>query len=114
MRTTAKHTEQANPVHKREIQSPGRTEHEAPSPGTRVLALQRLAGNGAVSRALRGRTLQTKMAVSRPGDSYEREADRAAEMVLLDPAPGRVATATRTAVPLVGRMCDECEQEKRL
>jgi hypothetical protein len=42
-----------------------------------ILALQRVAGNRAVSRLI-----QTKLAVGPPGDRYEQEADRVAEQVV--------------------------------
>jgi hypothetical protein len=42
-----------------------------------ILALQRLAGNRAVSRLI-----QAKLPVGPPGDRYEREADRVAEQVI--------------------------------
>jgi hypothetical protein len=47
-----------------------------------ILALQRTAGNQAVTRLI-----QTKLAVGPAGDRYEQEADRVAEQVMTMPAP---------------------------
>lgn len=44
--------------------------------------LRTAAGNFAVQRLLRGRAMQTKLAVSAPGDAYEQEADRVADTVM--------------------------------
>jgi hypothetical protein len=73
----------------RAVLDPGRTRPAD------VLALQRLAGNRAVSRLI-----QAKLTVGPPGDRYEREADRVAEQVLSmpdrTPAPGaQSSTAQR-------------------
>lgn len=43
---------------------------------------------GDCPRCQSGLPVQTKLAVSRPGDSYEQEADRAAEQVMRMPEPG--------------------------
>lgn len=57
------------------------------SPQADILALQRAAGNGAVSRLLQPGTgcpwmLQAKLTISQPGDRYEQEADRVANQVM--------------------------------
>jgi hypothetical protein len=58
--------------------------------------------------------VQSKLAVNKPGDVYEREADRVADQVMRMPAPSRSAAAL---VPMgagseVQRKCAECEAEE--
>jgi hypothetical protein len=48
-------------------------------PFNNVLKLQRTAGNQLVQRLMKSRLFQAKLAVSRPSDVYEREADQLAE-----------------------------------
>ena len=71
---------QALAVLQRAIANPGRA---APAD---ILALQRAAGNRAVTRLI-----QTKLMVGPVGDMYEREADRVADQVMTMqlPSPGR-------------------------
>src|ERR1051325_2912946 len=59
------------------------------------------AGNMAVQRLPRRGAIQAKLAVSHPGDFYEREADRVAEEVLRAPGalPGRRATQAGRVEP---------------
>ena len=52
------------------------------SSADRILQLQRTAGNQAVQRLLKSRTLQAKLRISQPNDVYEQEADRVAEHVM--------------------------------
>jgi hypothetical protein len=59
-----------------------------------ILHLQRTVGNHAV-----GRLMQAKLAVSHPGDPYEREADRVAEQVTSMPSPASTPTAQRQMMP---------------
>jgi hypothetical protein len=59
-----------------------------------ILQLQRTIGNRAV-----GRLLQAKLAVSHPGEPYEREADRVAEQVTSMSAIESTATAQRQMMP---------------
>ena len=59
-----------------------------------ILQLQRTIGNCAV-----GRLLQAKLAVSHPGDPYEREADRVAEQVTSMAVTESTATAQRQLMP---------------
>ena len=56
-----------------------------------------------------GRVLQTKLAVSEPGDAYERQADAVAEMVMR--MPGREAPAIAGDRPDIQRKCSACEEE---
>ena len=58
------------------------------SPADRVLFLQRTIGNQAVQRLMKSGALQTKLAIGKPGDIYEQEADRVAEQVMRMPEPG--------------------------
>ena len=66
-----------------------------------ILHLQRTVGNRAV-----GRLIQAKLALSHPGDPYEREADRVAEQVTSMPSPESTPTAQRQMMP-------EEEQDKQ-
>src|SRR6266540_4482113 len=59
-----------------------------------ILQLQRTIGNRAVERLL-----QAKLAVSHPGDPYEREADRVAEQATSMPSPASTPTAQRQMMP---------------
>src|SRR5262245_29853202 len=59
-----------------------------------ILQLQRTIGNSAV-----GRLLQAKLAVSHPGDPYEREADRVAAQVTRMSVAESTAPAQRQVIP---------------
>src|SRR5262245_48434298 len=59
-----------------------------------ILHLQRTVGNHAS-----GRLMQAKLAVSHPGDSYERAADRVAAQVTSMPSPASTPTAQRQMIP---------------
>ena len=78
-------------------------------PHSAILGLQRAVGNRAVDQII-----QTKLAISRPGDQFEQEADRAAEQVMRMPAPQEVAGAPvigQVQTRYVQRVCQECEEE---
>lgn len=106
-----------------------------------LFALQRAIGNQAVLQRLQAQgesshdrsphgfpqlpvssapsgTIQTKLTVNRPGDSYEREADRVAEQVMRMPETGTAATPASSASPGVqracacGGSCDECKKKR--
>ena len=74
----------------------------APSP---LVTLQQSIGNRAV-----GRLVQAKLKMGRPGDRFEREADRVADLVMRLPAAGVAATA---APPIIGRKGADLEAEER-
>ncbi len=57
------------------------------SPVDQILFLQRTIGNQAVQRLIGSGALQTTLAIGKPGDIYEQEADRVAEQVLRMPEP---------------------------
>jgi hypothetical protein len=76
-----------------------------------VLRLQQTAGNQAVQRLLRSRAIQPKVAISRPGDIYEQEADRVADQVMRMPEP--VVQRTCSACASGGSPCSECETEQK-
>ena len=66
---------------------PGRA---APRPAqalSPILMQQQVMGNQAVQRMLQSRIIQAKLAVSKPGDRYEQEADRVADQVMRMPEP---------------------------
>ena len=58
------------------------------TPVDRILYLQRTAGNQAVSRLMKSGALQAKLKIGQPGDVYEQEADRVADVVMRMPEPG--------------------------
>ncbi len=75
--------------------------------GETLLDLQRTHGNAFVQRLV-----QRKLAVSRPGDSDERTADRVVDAVIRERnASGSVPSITRYEQPGVHRVCPECEAE---
>src|SRR5262245_44241942 len=51
-------------------------------PNERSAGVQQAAGNLAVQRLLRSGAIQTKLAVSQPGDASEREADSVADRIV--------------------------------
>ncbi len=73
-----------------------------------VLSLHQTAGNQTAARMI-----QAKLKVSRPGDMYEREADRMAELAMRMPeliplSPAAVSTSS------LQRKCDECSSGQGL
>ena len=64
-----------------------------------ALQLQQMVGNLAVQRLLRSGAIQAKLAISQPGDVYEREADQVAERIMNMPAVGTQPVAQRVALP---------------
>lgn len=65
-------------------------------------------------RMLRSRAIgiQTKLAISQPGDIYEQEADRVADQVMRMARPASIHSA-QAAHPEVQRECAECEDEQK-
>jgi len=57
------------------------------SPVDQILHLQRTIGNQAVQRLFKSGTLQAKLKIGKPGDKYEKEADRVADIVMRMPEP---------------------------
>jgi hypothetical protein len=66
----------------------------------RILQLQRTAGNQAVQRLIKSRTLQAKLKISQPNDIYEQEAYKVAEQVM------------RMPDPILQRKCPKCYEDK--
>ncbi len=58
------------------------------TPADHIPFLQRTAGNQAVSRLIKSEALQAKLRIGQPGDVYEQEADRVADVVMRMPKPG--------------------------
>ena len=54
----------------------------------RILFLQRTIGNQAVQRLIKSGALQGKLRIGQPGDKYEQEADRVADVVAGGTAAG--------------------------
>ena len=90
--------QQAAQAHAVASASPRPAAMAAPAP---LVALQRSLGNRAV-----GRLVQAKLKVGRPGDRFEREADRVADQVMRMPAQNLSAPA---AQPRGSRNCDACD-----
>jgi len=57
------------------------------SPVAQILHLQRTLGNQAVQRLFESGTIQAKLKIGKPGDKYEKEADRVADQVMRMPEP---------------------------
>src|ERR1043165_7687762 len=68
--------------------------------------LQHTLGNRSV-----GRVIQAKLNISRPGDTYEQEADRVADQVMRMPEPAAFGGAAPQPPPAIQRMCAGCEEE---
>jgi hypothetical protein len=69
------------------------------------------AGNLAVQRLLRSGVIRPKLAISQPGDMYEREADRIAEQVMRTPEPGRYRSCASCES---GAACSSCKDNNSL
>ncbi len=64
-----------------------------------------------------GQVIQAKLTVGQPGDVYEEEADRVADMVMRMPEPdiSPSASVSHHIQPLrIQRMCTECREEERI
>lgn len=79
--------------------------------------LQRSVGNQAMMRILKPIFLQTKLAISTPGDQYEQEADRIAEQVTRMPLPHATPRSNPTAALqrkcACGGTCDACQTQSQ-
>ncbi len=87
---------------------------QVPDPAHAVLSLHGAIGNQAVQRLLRSGGVQPKLAVTQPGDPYEREADRVADQVLQKPEPaveGKLVQGHGPS-PQIQRMCGPCREEE--
>lgn len=76
-----------------------------------ILQLQRAIGNQAV-----GRFIHAKLKIGQPGDIYEQEADRVAEMVMRMPDPNTTkgaAISGQIQVPHIRRISPGCDEEMR-
>jgi hypothetical protein len=67
-----------------------------------IIQLQQTIGNQAVQRVLRSRTIQPKLAISRPADAYEQEADH----------PTGKSNGKRDLAPILLPMLIQCQPEK--
>lgn len=79
-------------------------------PSAAMRALQRTAGNRTIGALIqrRARGPQTKLAVNRPGDHYEQEADRVADQVMHMTAP----TARSEQLPITNRVTESRVQRE--
>jgi hypothetical protein len=87
-----------------------------------VLALQRAAGNRAVSGLIQAKaataaataaTIAAKLTVGPVGDQYEQEADRVADQVLNMPTPTRGQQAAASSQPQAQRQVEEEEVQTK-
>jgi len=107
--------------------------HRRPSPTSMVarkpdqprsstaLSLRHRVGNQGIQRLIggpgehtRSPVIQTKLTVSRPGDTHEQEADRVADAVMRMPEPEASQSSgptTTTPAAVVQRRCTDCEEE---
>jgi outer membrane protein OmpA-like peptidoglycan-associated protein len=82
------------------------------------------ASNQAMQRMVRGRVLQKKLAINRPGDIYEQEADRVADAVMRMPAsmpaqefvresglPSRLQCCSCGKPVSSGERCEACKKQ---
>ena len=74
---------------------------------TNILALQRAAGNRAVSQLL-----QTKLAINQPGDEYEREADQVADQIMRMPQSQPQRKCACGGTPGPDGECEACKQKR--
>jgi hypothetical protein len=63
------------------------------------------------NRLFTTRPLQAKLAINRPGDRYEQEADRVAEQVMRMPDPRIVNRSEMAQPPLMRRSCPKCKKK---
>ncbi|OEU63493.1 MAG: hypothetical protein BA867_04990 [Desulfobacterales bacterium S5133MH16] len=99
----------------------GNINHFTNSTAERILFLQRTAGNQAVSRLMKSGALQVKLRIGQPGDRYEQEADRVADVVMRMPEPEvqrqpkkeeeliRIKPLVKQITPLIQRQVTEEE-----
>jgi hypothetical protein len=78
-----------------------------------ILALQRSAGNRAVSHLLQSGKheaplVQPKLTIGQPGNTYEQEADRVADQVMRMPAESLIGTTLSASPQHIQRQCGAC------
>ncbi len=101
-------------VHKPQTSSVSHTTSR-PFPGSILQKNPSCACGGGCPRCQQGsghRDIQTKLAISTPGDEYEKEADLVAEQVLRMPEPHTntgAALSARRFSPTLSRKCAACE-----
>jgi hypothetical protein len=79
-----------------------------------ALFLQGIVGNQGVQRLFKDGVVQAKLKIGQPGEKYEREADRVADMVLRIPDPqahNEPTITPLTQVPHIQWQCPACENE---
>jgi hypothetical protein len=81
-----------------------------------LIHLQQALGNQAVQRTIKSNQIQAKLRVSQPGDPYEIEADRVANIVMrMSSNDFDIANVTPNGISgdnkEVNRKCSRCEQE---
>jgi hypothetical protein len=106
----------ANQLHRRS-QKPERSAVHSGADAS-MMFLQNTIGNRAV-----GRFLQAKLTVNQPGDKYEQEADRVADMVMRMPESAAVKPLTGSPSKLQrkcaacasgGGLCPKCAEEEKM
>lgn len=76
--------------------------------------IQQALGNQAMQRLLSAHVIQAKLAINQPGDEYEQEADRIADLVIQETGTGLAARATDSGQNMIHlrRKCSQCEEEE--
>jgi Domain of unknown function (DUF4157) len=92
--------------------------------GRQLAGLHSIYGNQAILRTLSHApsVIQTKLAVNKPGDEYEQEADRVADQVMRMTAPppqhaqhlNPRVLGTPALAPSIHRKCSSCEEEEKV
>src|SRR5436305_4314715 len=72
--------------------------------------VQHSVSNQAMQRMVRGRTLQQKLVINRPGDIYEQQADRVADAVMRMSSPAIVPEQVQAAEPSAGLQRCTCHE----
>ncbi|MCK9621371.1 MAG: DUF4157 domain-containing protein [Methylobacter sp.] len=80
--------------------------------GFDATSVPQMAGNLAVQRLFRSGHIQAKLAISRPGDPDEEEADRVAEQVMRMAEPGESPSIGVFVGAKVVKRCAACEAEE--
>lgn len=99
----------------------GSPQHDASPPAHSLLQLQHAYGNTTLANLLNSHIIQAKLTINQPGDKYEQEADRVAEMVMRMPEPGAVNGISHigqgvqrqcAACASGGKKCAKCHEEE--
>ena len=101
MTVLSKKHRQIQRPHSQGLKRSARTNSQSPTVWKPLMTQKPSWGNQAVQRMLRNRVIQAKLRVSKPGDQYEKEADRVAEQIMhmSEPLPQVEAACNNTLCP---------------